>query len=159
MINRPILLREFIFATVLTAVALLALAVEAQTSAAIVVSQAWSRATPPGAPVAGGYVTITNKSAQADRLAKVTTPVSPTAQIHEMSMAGGVMRMREMPDGLTLAPGQTIVLKPGGLHLMFVDPKAPLKEGDIFSATLRFEHAGDVPVTFKVGPVGAQTAP
>ena len=71
-----------------------------------------------------------------------------------MSMDGGIMRMRELPDGLVLPPGATVRLEPGGYHLMLIGPKAPFKVGDHITATLKFAKAGSIKVEFYV-----QTAP
>jgi copper(I)-binding protein len=71
-----------------------------------------------------------------------------------MAMDGGVMKMRELSKGLEIRPGQTVELKPGGYHVMFLDLKSGLKEGQTVKGTLTFEKAGKVDVEFKVGPVG-----
>ncbi len=122
----------------------------------LVIDQAWSRATPGGAKVAGGYLTITNKGAAADRLVSATADVSPMVEIHEMSMDGGVMKMRMLDKGLPIEPGKTVKLAPGGYHIMFQELKAPLKEGEKVPVTLQFEKAGSVQVTFDVEGVGAK---
>jgi copper(I)-binding protein len=125
----------------------------------LVIEAPWSRATPTGAKVAGGYVRITNSGTEPDRLLRASVDVAGRGELHEMSMQGGVMRMRELEAGLEIKPGQTVELKPGGFHLMFMDLKAGLKEGDAVPGTLVFEKAGTVPVTFRVGGLGAQGAP
>jgi hypothetical protein len=80
-------------------------------------------------------------------------------EVHEMSMTDGVMKMRPLPDGLTIKPGETVELKPGGFHMMFMDIKQPLKQGDTMKATLTFEKAGTVEVIFNVNSVGATSEP
>lgn len=122
----------------------------------LVIDQAWSRATPGGAKVAGGYLTIANKGAAADRLVSATADVSGKVEIHEMSMDGGVMKMRMLENGLPIEPGKTVKLAPGGYHIMFLDLKGPLKEGEKLPVTLQFEKAGKVQVTFDVEGVGAK---
>lgn len=115
----------------------------------------WARATPKGAAVAGGYMTIVNKGATADRLVGGTAAFAGRFEIHEMSMEGGVMRMRHLSKGLEIAPGQTVELKPGSYHLMFMSLKQPLVEGQRAKGTLVFEKAGTVEVEFAVEAIGA----
>src|SRR3954465_4632982 len=78
----------------------------------LVISQAWSRATPGGAKVAGGYLTIENKGASPDKLLKGTADVSGKIEVHEMAMNNGVMTMRELDKGLAIEPGKTVKLAP-----------------------------------------------
>ncbi|APP75488.1 transporter [Xanthomonas vesicatoria ATCC 35937] len=121
----------------------------------VVASGAWSRATPPGAPVAGGYLTLRNQSATPDRLVAVESPASAQVEIHEMTMDAGVMKMRHLEQGLVLPPGKDVVLGNGGTHLMFIAPHAPFEQGKPVVATLVFEHAPRVEVQFDVRPMGA----
>lgn len=114
----------------------------------------WARATPSGSQVAGGYLKITNHGKEADRLIGGSVPFAGRFEIHEMAMDGGVMKMRELPKGITIAPGETVELKPGGYHLMFQQLKNPLKQGQSVTGTLVFEKAGKVDVTYRVGPIG-----
>jgi uncharacterized protein YcnI len=113
----------------------------------------WARATPGGAQVAGGFMKITNSGSEADRLVGGSVPFAGRFEVHEMAMDGGVMKMRETK-GLEIKPGQTVELKPGGYHVMFMDLKSGLKEGQTVKGTLVFEKAGKIEVEFKVGPVG-----
>ena len=123
----------------------------------LVVANAWSRATPGGAKVGGGYLTVTNNGSAADRLTGGFTDVAGKVEVHEMGMGdGGVMTMRQLTDGVTIAPGKTVTLAPGGIHLMLLDLKTPLKQGQPVSITLDFEKAGPVKVSFDVLGVGAQ---
>ncbi|MCU0819620.1 MAG: copper chaperone PCu(A)C [Beijerinckiaceae bacterium] len=115
----------------------------------------WSRATPGGAKVAGGYMTITNNGKEADRLVGGTLLSAGIVEIHEMAMEGSTMRMRALPQGLEIKPGQTVELKPGGFHVMFLDLKSPLKEGETVKGTLVFQRAGTIEVEFKVEARGA----
>ena len=117
----------------------------------------WARATPKGAKVGGGYMTITNTGASADRLVGGASDISEKFELHEMSMSGGVMKMRPVSAGLEIKPGQTIELKPGGLHIMFKGLKKPLTMGDTVKVTLSFEKAGKVEVSFPVAPIGARS--
>lgn len=121
---------------------------------ALVITEARSRATPPTASVAGGYLTIENTGEADDRLVKVETGLAGRAEIHEMAMREGVMTMRPVEGGLVVPAGGTVELKPGGLHLMFMDISEPLKEGDEMPVRLTFERAGSIEVTLKVGSIG-----
>lgn len=123
---------------------------------AVAIEQPWLRATPGGATVAGGYVTLRNTGSEPDRLTGATIPQAGRAEIHSMTTEGGVMKMAPVEGGLAVAPGATVALKPGGYHLMFLDLKDGLKAGETVSGTLTFERGGTVPVTFTVAPIGAQ---
>jgi copper(I)-binding protein len=122
----------------------------------LVITQAWSRATPGGAKIGSGYLTIENKGSAADRLIGGSADVADKIQVHQMATNNGVMTMRPLDDGLTIEPGKTVKLAPGGYHLMLVDLKSPLKKGDEVPVTLEFEKAGKVKVSFDVQGVGAQ---
>jgi periplasmic copper chaperone A len=121
----------------------------------LVISQPWSRATPGGAKVAGGFLTIENKGSAPDRLIGGATDVAGKVQVHEMATGNGVMTMRPLESGLTIEPGKTVKLAPGGYHLMMLDLKGALKKGDKLPVTLEFEKAGKVTVSFEVQGVGA----
>ena len=122
----------------------------------LVIDHAWTRATPGGADVGIGYLTIENKGTAPDKLTGASTPAAAKAELHEMSMDNGVMKMRPAKDGLPIPPGQSVTLAPGGLHLMLMGLKNPLKEGGKVPLTLQFEKAGKVDVTLDVQSVGAQ---
>jgi copper(I)-binding protein len=126
------------------------------TQGTITVGNPWARATPKGAPVAGGYLTITNKGTAPDRLVGGSVPFAGRFEVHEMATEQGVMRMRPVgTGGLEIKPGETVELKPGGLHVMFLDLKRALLAGEHPKATLVFERAGTVEVEFAVAPIGA----
>jgi periplasmic copper chaperone A len=122
----------------------------------LVITQAWSRATPGGAKVGGGYLTIENKGSAPDRLIGGSADVADKVQVHEMATNNGVMTMRPLDKGLVIDPGKTVKLAPGGYHLMLLDLKSPLKQGDKLPITLEFEKAGKVKVSLDVQGVGAQ---
>ena len=122
---------------------------------AIEIIEPWSRATPGGAEVAAGYVTLKNTGDTPDRLVSASAEIAESTEIHEMSMANGVMRMRPLPEGVPVPAGAEVALKPGGSHLMLFGLKRPLRQGESFAGTLTFEHAGSVNVTFKVEGAGA----
>ncbi|CAN1502910.1 COG2847 Copper(I)-binding protein [Rhabdaerophilaceae bacterium] len=110
----------------------------------------WSRATPGGAKVAGGFMTITNLGATPDRLIGGSVAAASNFEVHEMKMEGNVMKMRALEKGLEIKPGETVALKPGGFHVMFINLSSPLREGSTIKGTLVFERAGTVEVEFKV---------
>jgi len=115
----------------------------------------WARATPPTAPSGGGFLTVNNTGTTADRLVSATSPAAGQIQIHEMKMDGTIMRMRELENGLEIPPGATVALAPGGLHLMMMGLKAPLKEATRVPVTLVFEKAGKIDVELSVMALGA----
>ena len=136
----------------LAAFAVLALASAAGArTPAITVTDAWSRPTPPGAPTAAGYLTITNTGAKPDRLVSAETPAAAGLTLHLMTDTGGIMRMRAVPEGVMVPPRAGVSLDPNGYHLMFEGLKAPFKAGDQIPAVLHFQHAGPIKVRFSVG--------
>ncbi|HWK95947.1 MAG TPA: copper chaperone PCu(A)C [Pseudolabrys sp.] len=128
------------------------------TAGSLKISAPWARATPKGAQVGGGYMTITNNGSTPDRLISGASGISSSFEVHEMSMDGGVMKMRMLKDGLEIKPGETVTLKPGGYHIMFMGLKDQLKQGDTFKATLQFEKAGKVEVEYKIEGIAATGA-
>ena len=148
--------RSFVFAAL--ALTLFAASARAEDVKAgdLVITQAWSRATPGGAKIAGGYLTIQNKGSAPDRLIGGTTDVAAKVEVHEMAMNNGVMTMRPLEKGLAIEPGKTVKLAPGGYHLMLMELKSPLKQGDKVPLTLEFEKAGKVSLSLDVQGVGAQ---
>jgi periplasmic copper chaperone A len=122
----------------------------------LVISQAWSRATPGGAKIGGGYLTIENKGSTSDRLIGGTWNTGAKVEVHEMAVNDGVMTMRPLDQGLVIEPGKIVKLAPGGTHLMLFDLKSPLKQGEKVSVDLEFEKAGKVTVSLDVQSVGAQ---
>jgi copper(I)-binding protein len=122
----------------------------------LVITQAWSRATPSGAKIAGGYLTVENKGSAADRLVGASGENIGKVEVHEMAMKNGVMTMRPLDKGLTIEPGKTVKLAPGGYHLMLMDLKQPFKQGDKVPLTLEFEKAGKISLSLDVQAVGAQ---
>jgi periplasmic copper chaperone A len=120
----------------------------------VVIEQPWIRATPAGAKVAGGYMTIVNSGSEPDRLIGGSLPRSGRFQIHDMKMDGGQMTMREI-GGLEIKPGEKLELRPGGYHIMFSDLNGPLNQGETVKGQLRFEKAGTVEIQYKVEAVGA----
>lgn len=111
----------------------------------------WAAATPPAARVAAGYVTLRNGGASPDRLVSAESPRAARVELHEMSMSGGVMRMRQVRS-ITVPARGVAALAPGGLHIMFIDIDAPFAEGQRIPVTLRFESLGELHTSFVVRP-------
>ena len=118
----------------------------------------WSRATPAGAKVGGGYLSIENTGTAADRLVSVSVPFAARAEVHEMAVKDGIMTMRPMDAGVELPAGTKVEFKPGGYHIMFMELKQQLKQGEMMKGTLTFEKAGTVDVEFKVDSIAAKGA-
>jgi periplasmic copper chaperone A len=129
---------------------------ETYTVGSIEITNPWARATPKGASVGGGYMTINNKGTETDRLLGGTSPVAAKLEVHQMSMSNGVMTMRPVPGGLEIKPGQTVVLDPDSFHVMIMGLKQQLTPGEHVKATLDFAKAGNVEVEYVVGSVGAR---
>lgn len=115
---------------------------------AIEIGEPWARATAAGQAAGGGFLKLKNGGA-ADRLVAASAAVADRVELHSMKMEGDVMRMRQV-DAIDLPAGQTVELKPGGLHLMFMGLKQPLAAGSRFPLKLRFEKAGELTVDVKV---------
>ena len=124
-------------------------------AAGIEVRNAWIPATPAGAPTAAGYATITNHGISSDRLTGGATTVAASVEVHEMSTAGGVMRMRPVAGGLAIGASASVTFDPGRYHLMLMGLKHPLAAGQHVRIVLHFTRAGDVPADFVVKPGGA----
>lgn len=118
----------------------------------------WTRATPPGAGVAGGYLSIENTGTTPDRLIGAVISIAGRTEIHEMAMRDGIMRMRELSQGIEIRPGEKVELKPGSFHLMWIDLTQPLATGIIVTGALRFEKAGLLPVDFVVEAIGTPSS-
>ncbi|WP_269715320.1 copper chaperone PCu(A)C [Caulobacter sp. NIBR2454] len=114
----------------------------------VTITNAWCRAAPAVAPAGGCYMTL--KAAADDRLVAVETKAADRAEIHTMSVEDGIMRMRELEDGIALAAGQAAQLKPGGLHIMVIKPKAPFTVGSSVTLTLKFAKAPSQTLQFPV---------
>jgi periplasmic copper chaperone A len=119
------------------------------------ISQPWARATPKGASSAAGYMTVINNGTKPDRFSCVSSDAAAQCQIHSMTIEGGVMKMRPVEGGLEIKPGQTVMLKPGSFHVMFVDLKHRLQQGKAVEATFKFDNAGTVEVEFPIAAIGA----
>ena len=116
------------------------------------IENAWTRATPPGAKIAAGYMTIRNTGA-ADKLVSASSPAAARVETHVTIEEGGISRMRPVK-GYDVRANASFELKPGGAHLMLVNLKAPLKEGERVPLVLKFAHAGEVRTELEVKPLG-----
>lgn len=125
----------------------------------IVIEQPWIRATPGGVAVAGGYLKVTNTGSAPDRLTGGTLPLAASVEVHEMATTDGIMKMRRLENGLEIKGGRSVELKPGGHHIMFVGLTGAIEAGKDIKGTLVFEKAGTVEVTYRVAPIGSQSAP
>lgn len=127
----------------------------AYNAGSIQITQPWARATPKGASTGAAYMTITNTGTAPDRVTCLSDDASAQCQIHSMTMTGGVMQMRPVEGGLEIKPGETVTFKPGGYHVMLVDLKHALVQGQAVKATLKFDHAGTVVVDYPIAGIGA----
>jgi copper(I)-binding protein len=116
------------------------------------ITQPWTREVPPSSKVAGRYMTITNMGSEPDTLLGGSLVGADGCEVHEMEAVGGQMKMREHKPGLVINPGETIVLKSGASHAMFLD----LRVGQVMKGALIFAKAGKVDAEYKVEPLGAR---
>lgn len=128
------------------------------TLGALTLTAPYSRATLPNAPVGGGFLTITNTGTEDDVLLSAASPAAGHMEVHEMKMEGEVMKMRELADGLPIPAGATVELKPGGYHLMLMELKDRLVEGETVAVTLTFATAGTIEIPFAIGAPNARGA-
>lgn len=113
----------------------------------------YTRSTIPGQKVAGGFMKIENQGA-ADQLISASSPIAGEMQLHTMSMDGNIMKMREVKT-IDVPANGSVDLKPGGLHLMFIDITGPLKAGESVLVKLRFQKAGEVDVKMPVRDISS----
>jgi copper(I)-binding protein len=149
--KNPILIAGLILAGLTTAI--LPAHAEPQRHGDITIEKAWARATPGRARNGGAYVTIRN-SGDADRLLSASGDIAERVELHTHLMDSGIMKMRQV-EAIDLPANGSVDMKPGGLHIMLMGLKAPLKPDDAFELILHFATAGDIKVEFKVGAVGA----
>ena len=100
-------------------------------------------------------MTLANKANASDRLTAAASDVAAEVQIHEMSVVNGIMKMRQLTDGLAIPAGGSVTLKPGSYHVMLIGLKKPLTVGETFPLTLTFQRAGNISVTVQVKAMGA----
>lgn len=133
-----------------------ALATDDRTVGPLHLEQPWTRVMPEGRAMGGGYLTIRNAGPEADRLVAVSTPRAGRVELHETTIVEDVMRMRPLPDGLPVPAGDSVELKPGGLHIMFLDVETPFVEGERIPVVLTFEKNGEAELGFVVRGGAAQ---
>jgi hypothetical protein len=145
------------FATILLAsiIAVRAAAAATVTVGSLTLSGFWTTATPPGAPTAAAYLTITNNGPATDSLVAVSAPWASIGMLHRMDLTNGIASMQMVPM-IDIPPGKTVTLNPDAFHVMFVTLTRPLKAGDMLPMTLVFAKAGRVEVTLPVLPIGAK---
>ncbi|MBO6510943.1 MAG: copper chaperone PCu(A)C [Roseibium sp.] len=143
-------------ATALTLVSLSAVAADYKVGD-LTLSNAWTRATPPKAKAGGGFVEIVNHGGEGDRLIAASSDVSGKTEIHEMAVTDGVMKMRQLENGIEIPAGETVTLKPGGLHIMFMGLNQSFEQGSAVPVVLTFEKAGDVTIELDVAKMGAKS--
>jgi len=122
-------------------------------TASLGITHAWARATAATAKTGAAYLTVTNKGTSDDRLIGVASPVAAKAELHTSQMDNNIMRMRPL-EAVEIKAGGRAELKPGGMHIMLVDLKSPLKVGAKFPITLRFEKAGEIEIMVTVEKAG-----
>lgn len=150
-------IRSFLTASLCLAAPSLAFAADL-TFGNLKIAAPYVRAMVPGAEVGGGYLTITNTGQTDDRLMTGSSPRAIKVEVHEMKMDNEIMVMRKLESGLAIPAGQTVQLKPGSYHLMFMDVVQPFKEGETIRAKLTFEKAGSIDIDFPVGSAVASKA-
>lgn len=128
-------------------------AAETYSAGGLQISSPWVRATPKGSKVGAGYLTITNKGPQPERLIGGSAVVASRFEVHATVTENGVAQMRQV-EALEIKPGETVELKPGGMHVMLMGLKQPLQQGQTVKGTLVFEKAGTVPIEFAVQGIG-----
>lgn len=116
----------------------------------------WMRATPKGASVASGYMTITNRGNEPDRLLSIESDIATSVEVHEMSTSGEVMKMRPLEKPLEIEPGGVVELKPSGYHLMFSHLKQGVNAGDKVRVTMVFEKAGKIEIELPAAGIAAK---
>lgn len=116
----------------------------------ISISGVWARAMLPGQPAGSGFLTLENKGAEPDRLVAVSSAAAGKVQLHTMQVVDDVMVMRPVESGIEIAPGERVEMKPGGMHLMFLDLEQPFAAGGFVPLTLTFEKAGPVDIELPV---------
>ena len=122
--------------------------------AQVSVEQPWTRATPPGAKVGAGFMQLRNAGA-AERVVGAFSPLAGRVEMHVTTREGDVMKMREVKS-FEVPAGGSFELKPGGAHLMLVDLKRPLKEGERVPLTLKLQTSGELKAELMVEALGAR---
>lgn len=122
--------------------------------AKVMAKDAWARSRTPTAKVGGAFMTLHNMGKEDDRLIDARSPISSRTEVHTTKMTDGVMKMIHLKDGIEVNAGETVMMKPGGYHVMFMGLKEPMSEGKTFPVTLVFEKSGEVEVMVSVKKAG-----
>jgi periplasmic copper chaperone A len=125
----------------------------------LILYNAYTRAMPPTARAGGGFVSVYNTGTEDDRLLSAASPEAENTQLHNMIMDNGVMVMREFENGIAIPAGAVTALKPGGMHIMFIDAAKPFEKGTTVDVTLTFEKAGEITLKLPVGALGSTEMP
>lgn len=133
---------------------LLALSLALPAWAQVSVEAPWSRATPPGAKIGVGFLRLKSAGA-ADRVVGAASPAAGRVEMHVTTREGDVMKMRQV-DSFEIPAGGIFELKPGGAHLMLMDLRRPLRQGETVPLTLKLEKGGELNVALKVEALGAR---
>lgn len=141
-------------AVILTTVAGIAMVRGVEAGAALEVTEAWARATPPGAKTGAAYISLRNNGAEDDALLAATSTAAGSVEIHETVEKDGVAKMRPLGEA-PIPAGGMLEMKPGGTHLMLMELSAPLVEGSMVPLTLTFKQAGAITIHAEIGPLGA----
>jgi hypothetical protein len=120
------------------------------TVGALNIDHPWARSTVAQISNGAAYLTVVNHGQNADRLLSIESPVANKVQIHISSMDNGVMRMRPVEGGVKIEAGASVKFAPGGMHIMLIDLKQPLRVGTEFPLTMHFEHAGITTVRVRI---------
>ena len=120
----------------------------------LAIGHPWSRATAPGMPMGVAYLSITNNGETADALIAASTPAAAHVEMHQTTIADGMARMRPLIE-IALAPGSTVKIEPGGIHLMPVDLRMPLEAGRQVPLDLTFRRAGKITVQLRIEALDA----
>lgn len=146
--------RRFILGALATLPAAPALAHHDTRLGELVIGHPWTRAA--GANQNGAaYMTLRNTGREADRLVSASSPIARTVELHTHIRDGEVMRMRQVAD-IAIPAGETVRLRPGGLHVMLIGLTEPLRQGAEVPVTLRFARAGEVTVQLEIQAAGAR---
>ncbi|WNK01408.1 copper chaperone PCu(A)C [Thalassospiraceae bacterium LMO-JJ14] len=139
------------------AIALAATFITSQSALAgdIQITQPWARASAGMAKAGAAFLAVQNTGATDDRLVAARADVSKKVELHTHIKEGDLMKMRQVM-AIDVPAGKTVALQPGGLHVMFMGLKAPLKTGAHFPLTLVFEKAGEITVDVEVQGVSSK---
>lgn len=156
---RRMFLRAAVLAALLAVPSLHPAAARDYRAGEITISQPWTRAVGERALTAAGYMVLHNTGTTADRLLAASSPLARAVELHQSVNTDGIVRMRPLPDGIALPPGETVRIDPAGLHLMLIGPVGGFKPGAKVPLTLRFERGGEIAVELAVESAGARAAP